>query len=80
MPPTDSITKEQLTHALGDAVIRIWNDLPKEVQDRLFKEAVAAHGESIRSQLAVFLHDKHSRTADPFGDPREIKEPDSLGG
>ncbi|MEA2956312.1 MAG: hypothetical protein QOJ58_1812 [Alphaproteobacteria bacterium] len=80
MPPTDSITKEQLTHALGEAVIRIWSNLPQEVQDHLFKEAVASQGESIRSQLAIFLHDKHSRTSDPFGDPREIKEPDSLGG
>ena len=36
--------------------------------------------ESIRSQPAVFLHDKHSRTSDPLGDPREAEEPDSLGG
>jgi hypothetical protein len=28
----------------------------------------------------VFLHDKHSRTADPLGKPREMPEPDSLGG
>jgi hypothetical protein len=49
-------------------------------QDRLFKEAVASRGETIRSQLAVFLHDKHERTSDPLGDPREMKEPDSLGG
>jgi hypothetical protein len=80
MPPPDSITKEQLTHALGEAVIRIWSHLPQEVQDHLFKEAVASQGESIRSQLAVFLHDKHSGTADPLGDPREMQEPDSLGG
>jgi hypothetical protein len=44
---------EQLTRALGEAVIRIWSDLPQDVQDRLFKEAVASRGESIRSQLAV---------------------------
>jgi hypothetical protein len=54
--------------------------LPQEVQDHLFNEAVASQGESIRSQLAVFLHDKHSRTSDPLGDPRETEEPDSLGG
>jgi hypothetical protein len=35
-----------------------------------------SQGESIRSQLAVFLHDRHSRTADP----RDVPEPDSLGG
>jgi hypothetical protein len=77
--PSAAIT-EQLTRALGEAVIRIWSDLPQDVQDRLFKEAVASQGESIRSQLAVFLRDKHERTSDPLGDPREMKEPDSLGG
>ena len=61
---------EQLTRALGEAVIRIWSDLPQGVQDRLFKEAVASWGESIRSQLTVFLHDNHERTSDPFGPPR----------
>jgi hypothetical protein len=77
--PSAAIT-EQLTRALGEAVIRIWSDLPQDVQDRLFKEAVSSGGESIRSQLAVFLHDNHERTSDPLGDPREMKEPDSLGG
>jgi hypothetical protein len=77
--PSAAIT-EQLTRALGEAVIRIWSDLPQDVQDRLFKEAVSSRGESIRSQLAVFLHDNHERTSDPLGDPREMKEPDSLGG
>lgn len=71
---------DQLTRALGEAVIRIWSNLPQEVQDHLFKEAVASQGEAIESQLAVFLHDKHTRTSDPPGDPREMKEPDSLGG
>ena len=78
--PTSTIITDQVTRALGEAVIRIWSNLPQDVQDHLFKEAVASEGESIRSQLAVFLHDKHSRTADPLGDPREMKEPDSLGG
>jgi hypothetical protein len=50
------------------------------VQDHLFKEAVASQGESIRSQLAVFLHYKHARTSDPLGNPREVPEPDSHGG
>jgi hypothetical protein len=83
MPPTDptsTIITDQLTRALGDAVIRIWSNLPQEVQDHLFKEAVASQGESVRSQLAVFLHEKHSRTADPLGNPREMPEPDSHGG
>ena len=83
MPPTDptsSVITEQLTRALGEAVIRIWSNLPQEVQNHLFNEAVASQGESIRSQLSLFLHDKHARTSDPLGDPREMEEPDSLGG
>jgi hypothetical protein len=35
-------------------------------QDHLFNEAVATQGESIRSQLPVFLHDKHTRTSNPL--------------
>jgi hypothetical protein len=78
--PIPSVTAGQLTHALGEAVIRIWSNLPQEVQNHLFQEAVTSQGESIRSQLAVFLHDTHSRTSDPLGNPRETTEPDSLGG
>ena len=83
MPPTDttsSVITDQLTRALGEAVIRIWSNLPQEVQNHLFQEAVTSQGEAIRSQLAVFLHDKHSRTSDPLGNPREMTEPDSHGG
>ena len=86
MPSTDpipSVTADQLTRALGEAVIRIWSNLPQDVQLHLFQEAVTSHGESIRAQraqLAVFLHDKHPRTLDPLGNPRDMKEPDSLGG
>jgi hypothetical protein len=61
MPSTDPTTKDQLT-ALGEAVVRIWSNLPQEVQNHLFQEAVTSQGGSIRSQLAVFLHDKHART------------------
>jgi hypothetical protein len=78
--PTPSVTADQLTQALGQAVIRIWSNLPQDVQLHLFQEAVTSHGESIRAQLAVFLHDKHPRTSDPLGNPREMTEPDSLGG
>ena len=62
------------------AAIRTWSKLPQDVQNHLFQEAVTSQCESIRSQLAVFLHDKHSRTADPLGKPREMPEPDSLEG
>jgi hypothetical protein len=73
-------TADQLTRALGEAIVRMWSNLPQEVQHRLFEEAIASKGETIRSQLAVFLHEKHRRTSDPLGKPREMIEPDSLGG
>ena len=78
--PTPQRPADQLTRALGEAVIRIWSNLPQDVQNHLFREAVRSQGEPIRSQLAVFLHDKHRRTLDPLGRPREMTEPDSLGG
>ena len=71
---------DHLMRALGQAVIRIWSNLPQDVQNHLFWEAVRSQGESIRSQLAVLLHNKHPRTLDPLGKPREMTEPDSLGG
>ena len=77
--PIPTVTANQLTRALGEAVIRIWSNLPQELQNRLFQEAVTSHGE-LRLPLAVFLHDKHPRTSGPLGNPREITEPDSLGG
>jgi hypothetical protein len=83
MPPTDptsSVTADQLTPALGEAVIWIWSNLPQDVQNHLFQEAVTSQGESIRSHLAVLPHDRHSRTAHPLGNPRQMTEPDSLGG
>jgi hypothetical protein len=58
------VTKELLSRALGEAVVRIWSQLPQEVQERLFEEAVTSRGESIRHELAVLLHDRHPRTSD----------------
>jgi hypothetical protein len=45
--PTPNVTAEQLTRALGEAVIRIWSNLPQEVQNHLFQGAVMSQGESI---------------------------------
>jgi hypothetical protein len=73
-------TADQLIKALGEAVVRIWSNLPQDVQHRLFEEAITSKDETIRPQLAVYLHDKHRRTLDPLGKPREMIEPDSLGG
>jgi hypothetical protein len=74
-----SETKDVLVRALGEAVAKIWSNLPQAVQQLLFEEAVMSHGESIRQQLAVFLHDMHSRTSDSIK-AHAMPEPDSLGG
>jgi hypothetical protein len=70
---------EQLSHALGEAVVRIWGHLPHDVQHRLFEQATNCRDQGVRAQLAVFLHGKHSRTSAAIK-ARAMLEPDSLGG
>ena len=72
-------TSDQFSRALGEAVVRIWGHLPNALQSRLFEEAVTSHDGELRPQLAVFLHDKHPRTAAGKRSQAMI-EPDSLGG
>jgi len=60
---------ERFALVLGRAVVEIWGGLPKELQQQLFEGAVVAghrseRDESLREELAVFLHDHHPRTAD----------------
>ena len=71
--------EEQGFRALGHAVARIWSRLPQDIQHHLFEEAVASQGESVRQQLAIFLHHRHPRTSDSIK-ARAMPEPDSLGG
>jgi hypothetical protein len=56
-----------LTRLLGAAAIQTWADLPQNVQQKLFEHAVVighqkTPDESLREQLAKFLHDHHKRT------------------
>src|SRR5260370_7671014 len=76
--PTSNVITEQLTRALGEAVVRVWSNLPQGVQNHLFQEAVMSQGESIRSLLAVLLRDNHSPTADPFDTPPHFPNPSTL--
>ena len=71
-------TAKQLAQALGKAVVQIWGLLPPDVQQHLFEEATS-HGAETRTQLALYLHDKHPRTRDSLKAHAMI-EPDSLGG
>jgi hypothetical protein len=52
---------------LGKAALHVWAELPQEVQRRLFEHAVvighrSERDESLREQLAQFLHDRHMRS------------------
>ena len=71
--------KELLFVALGEAVVKMWSNLPHDVQQNLFEKVVASHGEQVRQELAVFLHNNHSRTSDATK-AKAMREPDSLGG
>jgi hypothetical protein len=80
--PQDSCprdTSEQLSRALGDAVLKLWGELPAGLQNRLFREATTAQDVKLRPQLAILLHDKHPRTT-AARRVHAIIEPDSLGG
>jgi len=70
---------DQLSRALGQAVARCWSSLPQDIQHNLFEAAVISEGETIRQQLALYLHGKHERTVDTV-QARAMPEPDSLGG
>ena len=52
---------------LGRAAIHVWAELPRNVQETLFEHAVVTGhkgeaDESLREQLAKFLHERHKRT------------------
>jgi hypothetical protein len=51
---------------LGTAAADLWSALPQELQHTLFERAVmlghkSERDESLREQLAKFLHDHHTR-------------------
>lgn len=48
---------------LGLAALKVWPDLPREAQERLF--AAAVDDGLIAKSLAEFLHDRHPKTAHP---------------
>ena len=52
---------------LGAAALHLWAELPQAIQEKLFEHAVVIghrgeRDESLREQLAKFLHDRHVRT------------------
>ena len=49
---------------LGHAAFKLWPDLPRDIQERLF-EAAVPDNPLLRYSVAVFLHERHPRTAHP---------------
>src|SRR6185312_4111823 len=70
MAPVESAetNPDRFAHVLGLAALDLWSELPRELQQALFERAVVLghqteRDESLREQLAQFLHDHHERTA-----------------
>ena len=64
---TPDQTEQRFMLALGKAVTHVWAELPRNVQEKLFEHAVVTGhrgepDESLREQLAKFLHERHKRT------------------
>ena len=57
-------TAGEVERLLGHAALKLWPDLPRDVQELLFETAVPTD-HTIRNRLAVFLHNCHPRTAHP---------------
>jgi hypothetical protein len=57
-------TASEFECLLGHAALKLWPDLPRDVQELLFETAVPLDP-AVRNRLAVFLHDHHPRTAHP---------------
>ena len=55
--------EEGFAALLGHAALKVWSDLPRDAQERLF--AAAVDDGVIANSLAVFLHDRHPKTAHP---------------
>jgi hypothetical protein len=60
-------TNDRYCLALGVAALDLWSNLSPALQETLFERAVtlghrSERDESLREQLAKFLHDHHPRT------------------
>ena len=60
----DQRDDDRFTRVMGSAVIDLWGNFPKDIQERLFERAVALGHQGERDEmLAKYLHDHHKRTA-----------------
>ena len=55
--------ENQFVALLGHAALKVWPELPRDAQEMLF--AAAVDDGAIANTLAIYLHDRHPRTAHP---------------
>ena len=55
--------ENQFAAVLGHAALKVWPELPRDAQEQLF--AAAVNDGVIANALAIYLHDRHPRTAHP---------------
>jgi len=58
---TTAIDENFASRMLGVAVLRVWGDLPHDVQELLFEQALRGN-EDNRAGLALLLHRVHPKT------------------
>ncbi|MEA2873995.1 MAG: hypothetical protein QOH67_3971 [Hyphomicrobiales bacterium] len=65
--PDQQDAETRFALVLGQAVKHLWAELPQDTQKQIFEHAVVTghrgeRDESLREELAQFLHDHHKRT------------------
>jgi len=55
--------QNQFAALLGHAALKVWPELPRDAQEKLF--AAAVNDGVIANALATYLHEHHPRTAHP---------------
>ena len=55
--------ENQFAALLGHAALKVWPELTRDAQEQLF--AAAVNDGVIANALAIYLHDRHPRTAHP---------------
>ncbi|MBV9561417.1 MAG: hypothetical protein JOY90_13360 [Bradyrhizobium sp.] len=56
--------EERFASLLGRAAMKVWGDMPRDIQEALFETAMRGH-ETERDAFARMLHDRHPRTLHP---------------
>jgi len=56
------MSQETFALVVGDATFHLRPDLPRDIQEKIFEIAIGTDN-ALRHHLAVFLHERHPRTA-----------------